>query len=185
MQNHFNTVITQTPQIILECSEWIQYELEICSFPPRGVCEPDWLGCSLLCTAGACTGQISASEAQERENLPDSTEHICPSETRNRNLYKQLQRTKFTFCSVPACICFLSGRQGRVWCPPLASPVLGMVFVCLTSFQHNSVGNSWHCTTKPDQQSYSPHQYYHSPKKAFILSSIKLLFTLYLFLYHL
>lgn len=32
MQNNFNTVIIQIPQIILECSEWIQYELEIFCF---------------------------------------------------------------------------------------------------------------------------------------------------------
>lgn len=35
MQNHFNTVFTQTPQIILECSEWIQYELRDFYLPPR------------------------------------------------------------------------------------------------------------------------------------------------------
>lgn len=37
MQNNFNTVILSTPQIILECIEWIQYELEICIFSPTGV----------------------------------------------------------------------------------------------------------------------------------------------------
>lgn len=180
MQNHFNTVITQTPQIILECSEWIQYELEIVSFPPRGVCEPDWLGCSLLCTCGVCTWQISASEAQERENLPDSTETSAyqKSETEIfKNSYKELNSPSAQY--QPVSVFCLAGRTGSG--VPHWLPLFWEWFLCLTSFQHNSVGNPWHCTTKPYQHSYSPHQYYHSPKKAFILSSIKLLFTLYLF----
>lgn len=76
MQNNFNTVIIQTPQIILECSEWIQYELEIFIFSPTGVwARPTWM-LSSLWSCGFYLCQLSVSEAQKREKLVDSTERI-------------------------------------------------------------------------------------------------------------
>lgn len=94
-----------------------------------------------------------------------------------KNSYKELNSPSAQY--QPGSVFCLAGRTGSG--VPHWLPLFREWFLCLTSFQHSSVGNPWHCTTKPYQQSYSPHQYYHSPKKAFILSSIKLLFTLYLF----
>lgn len=184
MQNHFNTVITQTPQIILECSEWIQYELEICSFPPRGVCEPDWLGCSCSALLGFVPGRsqrVRHSRGKICLTAQSTSAHQKPETEIFTNSYKELNSPSAQY--QPVSVFCLAGRAGSG--VPHWLPQFWEWFLCLTSFQHNSVGNPWHCTTKPDQQSYSPHQYYHSPKKAFISSSIKLLFTLYLFLYHL
>lgn len=94
-----------------------------------------------------------------------------------KNSYKELNSPSAQY--QPVSVFCLAGTTGSG--VPHWLPLFWEWFLCLTSFQHNSVGNPWHCPTKPYQQSYSPHQYYHSPKKAFILSSIKLLFTLYLF----
>lgn len=81
MRNNFNTVIIQTPQIILECSELIQYELEIFIFSPTGVWARFTWVLSSLWSCGFCIYQISVSVAQKREKLVDSTEHIWLAKT--------------------------------------------------------------------------------------------------------
>lgn len=79
---------------------------------------------------------------------------------------------------MPGSIFVWQARQGLV--SPTGFPCFGNGF-CVSHHSSMSVGNRWYCTTKPYQQSYSPHHYYHSLKKALILSSIKHFFTLYLF----
>lgn len=126
MQNHFNTVITQTPRIILECSEWIQYELEICTFPPGGVCEPEWLGCSLSAALGF--SPVRSQRVRHRGGKSCLTAHSTSvhqkSETETfKNSHKELNSLSAQYMYL-----FSVWQAGQGLVAPSGSPCFGNGF---------------------------------------------------------